>query len=360
MAHYVGDRIKELASSAGLLDFVLLGAVADFLPFSSKLAANGDTTWYCADNGSEWEIAVGTRTSVSGLARPAVPLSSSNGGAKVNFSAPPTVFCVIPASQLNTVGTPAFRAYATANQNGIVSNTGTRVAFGGKTFDTNNAFDVTTGVFTAPMPGMYRFEYSFFGRGTTLTTVIGSIRKNGIEQSYSDQATAVSNAERVSGGDTFMLAAGDTVDVVGYLTGTGCYVDGSTAAQSTFSGSLIAGTAMTVTTSPAPEPWHYIGDAGEPAFQNAFANYDANHRAAYYKDVAGRVHVKGLVKGGSTGAIALTLPVGYRPEQEIRFPTTVNAAFGSLVVATNGSVTFEAGNPATTWGSLDVINFRAA
>jgi hypothetical protein len=112
------------------------------------------------------------------------------------------------------------------------------------------------------------------------------------------------------------------------------------------------------TTASDPEAWHYVGDPGEPAFQNSFVNFDASHRAAFYKH-DGRVYVKGLVKTGATGATVFTLPAGYRPDQEIRVATVCNAAFGGLYVGTSGVVQFEAGNPAT-WGALDGLSFRVA
>lgn len=101
MAHKIGDRIKEMASTSGVGAFTLAGAVANFSPFSAMPGGwlAGDTTWYCAINSSEWEIGLGTRgASASTLTRSATPLSSSNGGALVNFTAPPVVFCTVPAA----------------------------------------------------------------------------------------------------------------------------------------------------------------------------------------------------------------------------------------------------------------------
>lgn len=62
--------------------------------------------------------------------------------------------------------------------------------------------------------------------------------------------------------------------------------------------------------------WRSIGAAGEPAFQNAWANYGAfgHIDAAFFKHaLTDVVYVRGLVKAGTTGAPAFTLPAGYRP-----------------------------------------------
>lgn len=98
MAHKLGDRVKELSSTSGLTAFTLSGAVSGFATFASVLTADGDTTWYCAVNGTEWEVGLGTRTSATALAR--TTLLASSTGSAVNFSAPPTVFCTYPASQI--------------------------------------------------------------------------------------------------------------------------------------------------------------------------------------------------------------------------------------------------------------------
>ena len=67
----------------------------------------------------------------------------------------------------------------------------------------------------------------------------------------------------------------------------------------------------------APNPaWRYIGDAGQPAFQNGWTNYDGatNHVQASWQHAASTgtisevVHLGGLVKGGTIGQTIFTLP----------------------------------------------------
>lgn len=62
-----------------------------------------------------------------------------------------------------------------------------------------------------------------------------------------------------------------------------------------------------------PEAWHLIGGGGEPAFQNSWVNYGGSESvAAFMKDPAGFVHLRGHIKSGTSNTI-FTLPAGYRP-----------------------------------------------
>jgi hypothetical protein len=116
----------------------------------------------------------------------------------------------------------------------------------------------------------------------------------------------------------------------------------------------------------AVEGWHEVGAAGEPAFENSWANYLGGFStAAFYKDPYGMVHLKGLVQGGTIGTAIFQLPDGYRPALTPIFPVRSNNASGELridiscpffctesqyVTATSGS---------NVWFSLDGISFRA-
>ena len=88
MAHKVIDRCKETTSSTGTGNLTLTGAVSGFVAMASALTSNGDTSWFCAENGTEWEVFLGTRVSATELARTTV-LSSSNSGSAVSFTAAP-------------------------------------------------------------------------------------------------------------------------------------------------------------------------------------------------------------------------------------------------------------------------------
>jgi hypothetical protein len=130
----------------------------------------------------------------------------------------------------------------------------------------------------------------------------------------------------------------------------------------------------------AAEPWHEVGAAGQPAFQNGYSNSGAGFEtAAFYKDREGVVHLKGNVTGAA--ATIFYLPAGDRPAsgKELDFPVEcnctvtdsnsptpdeVNVPTGRLQIfgdvgapALNGAVNMTGISSAV---SLNGITFRAA
>jgi len=59
------------------------------------------------------------------------------------------------------------------------------------------------------------------------------------------------------------------------------------------------------------EDWHYVGEAGEPAFENGWANVGSSNKLAFRIREAGIVDLQGFVTGG-TGRV-FTLPADYTP-----------------------------------------------
>lgn len=78
-----------------------------------------------------------------------------------------------------------------------------------------------------------------------------------------------------------------------------------------------------------PEGWHEIGATSEPAFTNSWVNVGGGEpTAAFQKTATGIVLLKGMIKSGTLAASAFTLPVGYRPSQQVEF---VGAASGPVI-----------------------------
>lgn len=90
----------------------------------------------------------------------------------------------------------------------------------------------------------------------------------------------------------------------------------------------------------ADTAWHTVGAAGEPAFQNSWVNYDATvwNPAQFRRYPNGIVQVRGLIKDGTIGNTAFTLPAGYTPPMQLLFPIVANNAFGRLDIYPNGAV----------------------
>lgn len=216
MAHIVADRIKETTSTTGTGSLTLTGAVAGFKTIASRLTADGDTGWFCAVNGSEWEVFLGTRSSASVLARTAV-LASSNADAAVNFSAAPTVFSTVPGAKIAATG-PIFSAYRSGNQTGVTNNTYVKVQLNSEEFDTAGCFDSTTNYrFTPNVSGYYRFEWSVDARGTSLTVGHTQLWKNGELHKNGSWAAHSSNVSlSVGAAVVYMNGSTDYVELYGY------------------------------------------------------------------------------------------------------------------------------------------------
>ena len=77
MALVVYDRVQETTATTGTGSITLGGAVGGYQSFA--VIGNGNTTYYCIVNGTQWEVGLGTySTTGPTLARTTV-YSNSNG-----------------------------------------------------------------------------------------------------------------------------------------------------------------------------------------------------------------------------------------------------------------------------------------
>lgn len=112
------------------------------------------------------------------------------------------------------------------------------------------------------------------------------------------------------------------------------------------------------------ENFHTVGGVGEPAFLNSWTHLASpTITAKFYKDPFARVHLAGLVTGGTISTTAtgdiFILPVGYRPSQLESFAIdNGDALTGTVVVQATGNVRAWAG--VNTRLSFGGISFRAA
>ena len=91
------------------------------------------------------------------------------------------------------------------------------------------------------------------------------------------------------------------------------------------------------------EDWHYVGEAGEPAFATGWSNSTGNPKLAFRIRESGVVDVAGVVDASSAGATVFTFPEGYRPDNTAYgvsafFKSTGNAY--PLSVSTAGVLSF--------------------
>lgn len=100
MALVYADRCKETSTTTGTGTYNLAGAVTGFQGFVAGIGT-ANTCYYAAENGTDWEVGLGTVTDAAPdtLARTTI-LASSNAGAAVNWAAGTrNIYCTIPASQ---------------------------------------------------------------------------------------------------------------------------------------------------------------------------------------------------------------------------------------------------------------------
>ena len=98
MALALKDRVKETTSTTGTDTYTLAGAETGFEAFSS--IGDGNTTYYCCTDGTDFEIGIGTYTlSGTTLARTTI-LQSSNSDSAVSWgTGTRTIFCTQPADK---------------------------------------------------------------------------------------------------------------------------------------------------------------------------------------------------------------------------------------------------------------------
>ena len=131
----------------------------------------------------------------------------------------------------------------------------------------------------------------------------------------------------------------------------------------------IASGAITESKLAAPGKWHYIGDPGEPAFENGWRNYDAAtthtgaqyQHAAYRRDINGVIHLAGLVTGGTLSQPFFHLSHTNCPWFYHALPTIANQAFARITVSwvtPTCGVWVEAAST-NGWVNLSGISFRS-
>lgn len=87
-----------------------------------------------------------------------------------------------------------------------------------------------------------------------------------------------------------------------------------------------------------PEPIRLVGAAGQPAFENSWANLGGTSQVAGFYKHHGRVYLQGVVTGGVLGNRTFLLPPGYRPTKLSRFATLGENAVGGVRIFIDGTV----------------------
>jgi hypothetical protein len=96
-----------------------------------------------------------------------------------------------------------------------------------------------------------------------------------------------------------------------------------------------------------------------PTLTNGWVNNGGTTQAVgYWKDGSGAVHLQGIIKSGTVGAAAFTLPAGFTPAADQYFACVSNGVFGWAYVRADGTVIPQVGS--NVYFSLSGMVFHAA
>lgn len=229
MAYKVLNRAKQQATTQGTGAFTLGAVAAGMQAFVSAngVAVNG-TTHYMAVNGSEWELGLGTLSAANTMQRTTV-IESSNANALVNFSAPPTVFGTVPASQL-AQGPVAFTATRIVAQ-ACAAGAATKMLYANVETDTHGFYSAATSRFQPTVAGFYQVTATVTWGAANSSINLIYVMKNGVEFRRGTQTNAAGYAQQAA--------------ALVYLNGTTDYVE------------IGANTQVAVSTEPAAGTNHF-------------------------------------------------------------------------------------------------------
>lgn len=209
--------------------------------------------------------------------------------------------------------------------------------------------------------------------GIDVVTVVGGTPVNSVSGSgaadYGFYYGALSEETVIAGHIQYVVAAGDisggTVRLrLRYKTSSAVNRNfyAGTGGNPQFNWSVVNLTASGASANPPgyDSGWLYVGASGQPAFQNSWVNYGGWGDAAFRR-IGNVVFLAGLIKDGSIGASAFTLPVGFRPSARVGmasaelYGTIGNSAIGRVNVYPDGRVVPDLGS--SGWYALAGISF---
>ena len=142
MAPVVYDRIQQTGTANTTVSFTLSATTTGYQSFA--VVGNGNTTYYSANDGTNWEVGLGTYSTTGPTLTRTTILSSSNSGSAVTFTGTVTVFCDYPAGKaaiqdsLGTVTVPQYASNSTTSTTPTLSFNGSNTSFASGSTVANN------------------------------------------------------------------------------------------------------------------------------------------------------------------------------------------------------------------------------
>lgn len=196
----LSDRVKQTSITPGTGNIVLNDTIGGFQSFSDGIG-DGNATYYTIENGTNYEVGVGTYSN-NILSRDLI-LDSSNNDQRINLNGASIVFCTYPAKRaffLNDLGyasgqSPHYSGIAFPNgliQYGPINGSGTtnHIPYwsDSTTLSSNNGLTWDNALYTLNVSGaaifdsdvIVRGDFNVFGTQTIINTDISNTQ---IEQS---------------------------------------------------------------------------------------------------------------------------------------------------------------------------------
>ena len=223
MALVLYDRVRETTAVLGTNDAILLGAVTGYQSFA--VVGNTNTCYYTiADANGNWEVGLGTYSSVGPTLARTTVYASSNGGSKVSFPAgTKDVFLTYPAEKAVQLDANGNVSPLGTIASGVWQGTAVTTTYGGTGLSSYTAGDLP-----------------YYATGTALSKLgIGTngqvLKSTGTAPSWVDQSTLAVTA--ISFGTTGLTPATSTQGSV-TVAGTLATTNGGTGLSSYTAGDL--------------------------------------------------------------------------------------------------------------------------
>lgn len=237
------DRVKETSTTTGTGTFDLDGAVVGFQTFVAGVGT-GNTCYYCATDGTDWEVGIGTVTDAATdtLSRDRI-LASSNANAEVNWGAgTKTIFVTQPAATGGRERLSADRTYY-VRTDGSDSNNGLADSAGGAWLTIQKAIDevakLDISIYTVTIQ-LGAGTYDLGSTGVTIKFPLGAGSVILLGDTTTPSNVVVTNTSIAAGGNMFACQQPSPVSF--YIKGikitsssSGTYVGGF---QASFNGRL--------------------------------------------------------------------------------------------------------------------------